>query len=173
MKKPVFITGMPGSGKTTIGKLLAYDLSVAFYDLDKLIEQHEKKTIPTIFSEKGEDHFRQIENNVLLDFMTNHAGEIYVMSLGGGTVCFFDSINKLKQAGIIIYIETSVEQLIKQLGNDTNRPLLRPNNEQELRLTLEALLEKRKPYYSKANFVVESNSDKRVTMADIVEIVGK
>ena len=59
MQRPVFFTGMPGSGKTTIGKLFAKNLSLPFYDLDELIETSEKKTIQSIFTKYGEDHFRR------------------------------------------------------------------------------------------------------------------
>jgi shikimate kinase len=174
LKKPVFITGMPGSGKTTIGKLLAYDLSVPFYDLDKLIEQHEKKTIPAIFKEEGEEHFRRIENKTLLEFLNKHRGEIYVLSLGGGTVCFFDCIKTIKLHGVLIYLETEIDQLVQQLSaNKNNRPVFDARDENGFRKQIENMLEKRKPFYTKANFTIQTSSDARITMADIVEIVGK
>lgn len=174
LKRPLFITGMPGSGKTTIGKLVAYDLSVPFYDLDKIIEAKEKRTIASIFAENGEEYFRQIENSILLNFLEEKKDEIYVLALGGGTVCFFDSINKLKKVGLLIYLETEIDQLLNQLSNqNTNRPILTSKDGIDLKTKLENILEERKNFYSKANFIIQSNPDKRITMADVVEIVGR
>jgi shikimate kinase len=174
LKKPVFITGMPGSGKTTIGKLVAYDLSVPFYDLDKLIELSEKKSIPSIFKDQGEEYFRKVENTTLLDFLKKHESEVYVLSLGGGTICFYDCIKTIKQYGVLVYLETQIEQLYMRLKYDTNaRAILPPTFDPSFMSHLESLLEKRKPFYSKANFTIQTNTDKHITMADIVEIVGR
>jgi len=161
VKGSVILTGMPGSGKSTIGKLLAFDLNVPFYDLDKIIEREEKKIVPDIFTQKGEDYFRKIENSVLLDFFEKNKNQKYVLALGGGTVCFYDCINEIKKNGTLVFLNASLDQLYQRLQfNHGSRPVLTPSYDPSFAKHLEELFEKRKRYYLQAHITVPSYDDK-------------
>lgn len=94
--RPIIIIGYMGAGKTTIGKALAKDLGIMFYDLDWYIESRMRKTVKQIFDEVGEDGFRQIEHNMLHEVAEF---ENIVLSCGGGTPCFFDNMEYMNLCG--------------------------------------------------------------------------
>lgn len=102
--RPIIIIGYMGAGKTTIGKALAKDLGVMFYDLDWYIESRMRKTVKQIFDEAGEDGFRQIEHNMLHEVAEF---ENVVLSCGGGTPCFFDNMEYMNQCGETVYLKAS------------------------------------------------------------------
>lgn len=142
---------MPGSGKSTVGELLAKKLKLKFIDLDSRIEMKEGKSIKELFSEKGENYFRHSESNVLLELLK---GDIsYVMATGGGTPCFYGNIDKLNESGVTFYLNSPVEQLTERTKADINRPLLQNKHLERIR----ELLQERKMDYLKANFQVEIN----------------
>src|SRR4029453_2479239 len=97
----LFLIGLPGSGKTTIGAALANRLSMEFVDLDKEIETREGNSVPEIFAAHGEAHFRQVESTLLLEWAT--AQRSFVMATGGGTPCFFDGIDVINKHGLSIF----------------------------------------------------------------------
>ena len=90
MQSSFFLMGMPGSGKSTLGKRLAAKLNVLFIDLDEYIVQKEKKTIETIFELHGEALFRELERNYLLEII--NSGSVFLLALGGGSPCFNNNI---------------------------------------------------------------------------------
>ena len=93
----LFLIGMPGSGKSTIGRYLAESLGLPVYDLDKLVEAAAGKSIPDIFANEGENRFRELEKEVLREVIANHPKGI--ISTGGGAPCYFDNFAKMQQAG--------------------------------------------------------------------------
>ncbi|MEP2025618.1 shikimate kinase, partial [Reichenbachiella sp.] len=99
MKYPqkIFLIGMPGSGKSTLGKELAEKLGRNFFDLDAEIERMAGWVIPDIFAQVGEDYFRELENSVLL--MLIRLNEPAVIATGGGAPCFYDNIDQMNLAG--------------------------------------------------------------------------
>ncbi len=97
-----------GSGKTTVGKLLAKSLSLEFIDLDTFIENKYRKSIATLFEEKGEQVFRRIESHALQEVATF---EDVLISTGGGAPCYFDNMALMNRTGTTIYIEASPEEL--------------------------------------------------------------
>ena len=101
----IFLIGYMGAGKTTIGKVLAKELGMQFYDLDWYIEGRMHKTIPQIFAERGEEGFRQIEHNMLHEVAEF---EDVIISCGGGTPCFFDNIDYLNQQGDVVYLKVEL-----------------------------------------------------------------
>ena len=121
--KRVILIGYMGAGKTTIGKALAQELGVTFYDLDWYISSRMRKTIAQIFEERGENGFRQIERNML------HEGaefEDVVISCGGVTPCFFDNIDYMNQQAPVVYLIADPDVLYKQLYmSKVDRPFLR------------------------------------------------
>lgn len=100
--KSIIIIGYMGAGKTTVGKALAKELGVMFYDLDWYIESRMRKTVKQIFDEVGEEGFRQIEHNMLHEVAEF---ENVVVSCGGGTPCFFDNMEYMNQSGNTIYLK--------------------------------------------------------------------
>ena len=151
--KRIILIGYMGAGKTTIGKALAQELGVTFYDLDWYISNRMRKTIAQIFEERGEDVFRQIERNMLHEVAEF---EDVVISCGGGTPCFFDNIDYMNQQAPVVYLKAEPEVLYKHLAMSKNdRPLLRGKSQEELITFIREQLEKRNPFYSKARYSLD------------------
>lgn len=147
--KKIFLTGMPGSGKSTAGKQLAALLSCPFIDLDDEIEKMAGTDIPTIFSTHGEAHFRELERKALLR-VTEDPGEA-VVATGGGTPCFFDNMDVINKNGISVFIDVSLDELISRL--DTAEKSKRPkfSGETALSTRLNELRKERINHYRKAH----------------------
>ena len=118
----IFLIGMPGSGKTTLGKQLASELQVRFVDLDDEIVQEENASIPEIFRTKGEDHFRMVESRLLHRYAAS--SESFVMATGGGAPCFHNGMQVINQSGLSIFFDVDVPELLNRLKSKTDRPLL-------------------------------------------------
>ncbi|WP_300980381.1 shikimate kinase [Nonlabens sp.] len=148
----IVLLGYMGSGKTTVGKELAKTLSVKFVDLDKEIERLENKSIPQIFKDHGDIYFRKKEKLALEDVLNSKNN--MVLSLGGGTPCYYDSMNYLNNKDEVhsIYLDVSTANLVKRLGSEkSRRPMLSGiNTEQELQHFLGKHLFERRPYYQQA-----------------------
>ena len=149
----VILIGYMGAGKTTVGKALAQELGVPFYDLDWYITNRMRKTIAQIFEERGEEGFRQIERNMLHEVAEF---EDVIISCGGGTPCFFDNIDYMNQQAPVVYLKAEPEVLYKHLAMSKNdRPLLRGKSQEELITFITEQLEKRSPYYTKAAYTLD------------------
>jgi shikimate kinase len=120
----IVLIGMPGCGKTTIGKLLAEKLNKSFIDVDSYIEEVENRTIPEIFLQ-GEIYFRDIETKAV---KKASKGEAQVISTGGGVIKRQENIEALKENGIIIFIDRPVEDIASDVDTE-NRPLLKDKKE--------------------------------------------
>lgn len=149
--KNISLIGLMGSGKSTVGAILAEKLNLEFVDLDAKIEAKIGMEISEIFAQKGEDFFRKVESEVLKDF-AEKSGQ--VISTGGGAVQNEINLQILKENSIIIYLKTSPEVLFERIKADNSRPLLQ--NEKPLE-TLCELLEKREPNYKKADIIVATD----------------
>lgn len=137
-----------GSGKTFWGRRLAETLQCPFYDLDALIVAHAGKNIPEIFAELGETGFREMERARLLNLLEQ---EPAVVSTGGGTPCFFDNMEQMNAHGRTIYLDMPLEILVQRLEKEMHqRPLLAGLAPAELPPFIEKMLEKRAPFYEKA-----------------------
>lgn len=142
-----------GSGKTTVGKALAKELGLQFYDLDWYIESRRRKTVPQLFAERGEDGFREIECNMLHEVAEF---DDIVLSCGGGTPCFFDNMDYMNRQGEVIWLKADAEVLYKHLlMGKTERPLLKGKSPDELIAFIREQLEKREPFYAKAHHVLD------------------
>ncbi len=151
--KRIFLIGYMGAGKTTVGKALTKELGIPFYDLDWYIENRRRKTIPQIFAEVGEEGFRKLEHNML-----HEVGEFedVIISCGGGTPCFFDNIDYMNQQGQVVYLRCEPEVLQKHLTmGKTERPLLKGKSEEELISFIKEQLQKREPFYNKAQYILD------------------
>lgn len=140
---------MPGSGKSTVSRLLAEKLELDFYDLDAEIEAASGKTIAEIFTE-GEEVFRKLEAATLLKSITNKKS--FVMATGGGTPCFFDGMKVMNESGITIYLDTPIDVLIARTKKKQHRPLLKENPATAIR----ELLSNRQKCYSQAVYSVNT-----------------
>ena len=144
-----------GSGKTTIGKALAKELGMPFYDLDWYIESRMRKTVKELFDSVGEEGFRQIERNMLHEVAEC---ENVIISCGGGTPCFFDNMDYINQQGDTVYLKASPEVLYGHLKmGKAVRPLLLNKTPEEVRLFIEQQLEQRRTYYEKAKYTLDVN----------------
>ena len=151
-----------GAGKTTIGRILAKDLGIPFYDLDWYIETRMRKKVKQIFDERGEDGFRIIEKNMLHEVAEF---EDVVMACGGGTPCFFDNMDYLVGQGDVVYLRGTPDVLFRHLKMGKGvRPLLLGKNDEELLEYIKENVEKREVFYMKANHIVDipcmENEDK-------------
>lgn len=173
--KRIILIGYMGAGKTTVGKALAQELGITFYDLDWYISSRMRKTIAQIFEERGEDGFRQIERNMLHEVAEF---EDVVISCGGGTPCFFDNIDYMNQQAPVIYLKAEPEVLYKHLAISKNdRPLLRGKSQDELITFIREQLDKRNPYYSKARYTLDvslmDNYEKiKISVEKIRQLLG-
>jgi shikimate kinase len=118
--KCIVLIGMPGSGKTTIGKALSKKLGLKYVDIDKYIEKSTGKTIPEIFKE-GEEIFRRLEKEAVNKFSKEKG---MIISTGGGTIKNYSNIKALKENGIRIFIDRPIENIVANV-NLGNRPLLK------------------------------------------------
>jgi len=133
-----------------------------FVDLDKEIESREGKSIKQIFSEQGEDYFRQIESKELLEWVASQ--ESFVMATGGGTPCFYEGIKVINQSGLSIFLDSPLKSLLPRLEKKTDRPLLAGDLE-EKKEKLAALRASRLQYYQQANITVEKPDLNKVMAA--------
>lgn len=151
--KSIIIIGYMGAGKTTVGKALAKELGVMFYDLDWYIESRMRKTVKQIFDEMGEEGFRQIEHNMLHEVAEF---ENVIVSCGGGTPCFFDNIDYMNQCGETVYLKASAETLYEHLKMGKGvRPLLLNKTPEEVQIFIREQLKQREPFYSKAKHIFD------------------
>ncbi len=153
----IFLTGFMGSGKTTAGKKLARLLRLTFIDMDEYIEKRERLTVQSLFENFGEAVFRKIERSCLEEILKKD--EKLVVALGGGTICYENNLEKIKKAGILIYIELPVATLTQRLENAKGkRPLLKNLKGEELTTFINNKLNERKDYYNKAHIIVSGLS---------------
>lgn len=150
----IFLVGMPGSGKSTLGKQLANKLMTTFVDLDHEIELHEQKSVSEIFAQSGEDHFRQVESKLLHQFAASQ--DSFVMATGGGAPIFFNGMDVINQSGVSIFLNVPIEILVKHTSNRSTRPLLKNENEDELREKLTKIRETRLKVYQHARITLEN-----------------
>lgn len=149
----IFLIGMPGSGKTTLGKQVAEHLQVDFVDLDLEIERQEERSISEIFREQGEDEFRLIEAKLLRTSAASTRS--FVMATGGGAPCFHKGMEVINEHGISIFLDCSVNELVERVKRNRERPLLRTNDEEELRQKLERMRASRLGCYQQAKIVLK------------------
>jgi shikimate kinase len=149
----IFLTGFMGSGKSTYGRKLANLMNLNFIDLDTYIEEEQKLSVTELFENIGEEKFREIEAEALKIILQEKKQQ--VISLGGGTICFYDNLKQIKENGILIYLELSASALFTRiLPNVSQRPLLKNYKEEELLLFIEEKLASRQSYYNQANLTV-------------------
>lgn len=169
--KIIYLTGFMGSGKTTIGHILANKIGWDFLDLDRLIEAETGKKINGIFEEQGEEYFRKLETEYLKKVSVY---QNYIISLGGGTIAFNDNLSILKTSGRIVYLKTSPEKVYVRLRFKTDRPVLKMQEQQEDKAKVIAhitsLMEKREAFYSQADIIFRTDN---LPMGKAVDLLAK
>ena len=150
--RSIFLIGMMGSGKSSTGPILAEILKYKYVDLDVLIEQLTKKTIDKVFSDEGEEYFRDLETQCLQEIIKLPS---VVVSTGGGVVLKKENWGILRQ-GIIVWLDINKEIVLNRLNSKENiRPLLKVNVER----TYEEIFQTRKDIYAQADLRVEINNE--------------
>jgi shikimate kinase len=145
----VYLCGFMGSGKTTVGSLLAKKLNYGFLDTDQMIEEKENKTIREIFETSGEPRFREIENKILKSVVATK--KKLVVALGGGSLIRKQNLTLVRKDGILIYLKTDLKTIRTRIASDPARPLLK-------KTSLETLFNARKPGYEKADLIFDTPS---------------
>lgn len=163
MKDNIALIGFMGSGKTTIGKLLAKTMEMKFVDIDKIIEATEKKSINDIFKEKGQIYFRDLEREIILQESSRNN---CVIATGGGSILDNENVKSLQETSFIVFLDASIECLYLRLKDNTTRPIL--NDAEDKKQLIEELLEKRKFLYQiSANFTI--NIDENTSIYETVD----
>lgn len=168
----IFLIGFMGSGKSYTGKRLAKALKYPFIDLDEWIETKNQQKISEIFAEKGEAAFRLVEQAALKEMLSYTK---VVISCGGGTPCFFDNLDWMKQNGLTIYLKTPVEILVNRLENEkAHRPLLQKM--ENLSQFIETKLKEREPFYCNASIIyhqqLEEEKVYEILFQNLNKIIG-
>lgn len=166
----LYLVGMMGTGKTTIGKELANHLNLDFCDLDEYIENSVGRKISDIFMCEGEPFFRDLETNSLLKLSTlNSNNNGIVIATGGGAFEREQNRSIMLNSGSVIWLLTSPKEIANRLANDTSRPLLEDASTEELEERITALLEKRQVNYQLANIHIDTEGK---TLNEIVEEIA-
>jgi len=159
--EPIYLIGFMGSGKTTLGKILAKHLNLDFIDLDLYIENKYNLSIHEIFDKYGEIYFRTIEHDTLKELSKFNNT---IISTGGGTPCYFNNISYMNDNGITIFFDEDIDVIYNRLVNDKNkRPLISNLSNSEIYKYIESTLDLRKKYYNNCKFKINSNGLKKLS----------
>jgi len=152
----IFLIGFMGSGKTTIGRHLSGLIDFDFVDTDHFIEMQQGSTISELFTQHGEDVFREMERNILLEILKL---EYVVVSTGGGLPCHGNNMDVMLAGGRVAYLKTSPQALCRRLLHSNNeRPLIRGKTEKELQQYIVAELAEREPFYNRAHIKIQTEN---------------
>jgi shikimate kinase len=143
--KNIVLTGFMGTGKSTIGQLVAAELQRDFVDMDALIEQREGRIISQIFAEKGEAYFRQLEANLCRELAGQ---EGLVIATGGGALVSEENLRVMERSGLVVCLDCEPGTLWERIGQSEDRPMLAARDESRF-VRLAALLEKRAPAHAR------------------------
>jgi shikimate kinase len=157
------LVGLPGSGKSTVGRQLARRLGVPFTDSDHVIEQRIGCSIRSFFDSQGEEAFRDLEQGVIDELMQSGSG---VIATGGGAVLRQANRDRLRAVAKVIYLRSTPEEVFRRLRHDTNRPLLQVDDPMERLRDLHA---QRDPLYREtAHFVIETGRPSIATLVNMI-----
>lgn len=143
------------AGKTTVGRALAKELNLSFYDLDWYIEERYHTNISRIFAEEGEERFRDLEHRMLHEVAEF---EDVVLACGGGTPCFSDNMTYMNQTGHTFYLKATPDTIVAHLAlSRTERPILKGLTQEELHDFVTNQLSQREPFYAQAQHIIDVN----------------
>jgi shikimate kinase len=166
--KNIYLIGLMGSGKTTLGKILSKKLDKQFYDSDHVIEEKLGVDVPMIFEYEGEAGFREREKDSLKELVSK---KNIVLATGGGIILSKSNRDLLSENGIVIYLKSNQKDLIKRMKNDKTRPLLKHGNIEEV---IKKLCKEREPLYEEiADFeIMTKNKRIHEVVNEIVTIIN-
>ena len=160
----IVLVGVPGAGKTTVGKLLAKNLGINFFDSDQVIESRAGKSVSDIFTQDGEPAFRKLEHDVIVELLDSNN---VVLALGGGSLGNDETRAKVKEA-TTVWLVTGLAQAVDRVGMNRNRPLLLGN----VRGQLADLMAAREPFYKEVAAIAVDTS-KLIPSEVVTEIVSE
>ncbi len=159
----ISLIGLPGSGKSTVGRQLARRLRIPFFDSDQVIERQLGCSIREYFEREGEARFRDVEESVLDELTQNHEG---VLSTGGGAVLRPANRERLRTRSQVVYLNSSPDELFRRLRHDVNRPLLQVADPLSRLRDLHAV---RDPLYREtAHFIMETGRPSVATLVGMI-----
>ena len=165
-KRNIFLVGPMGAGKSTIGRHLADELHLDFFDSDQEIERRTGADIAWIFDLEGEEGFRKREENVIND-LTDKQG--IVLATGGGSIVTKAVRNRLSARGIVVYLQTTIDKQVARTQRDKRRPLLQNEDPEQV---LRDLAEMRNPLYEEvADYIVDTDDQSARAVAN--QIISK
>lgn len=169
----IFLTGFMGSGKSTIGPILANTIGFEFVDVDRLVEQKANARVVEIFEKQGEQRFREFEQEVLRELV--HRSR-HVISLGGGTIANEENFRLIRDNGLIVYLQLTPDEIYQRVHHRPDRPLLwdtegRRLSPEELNQRIHQLFSAREQFYNRADVIVPS--DRRRVGVTVDEIVRR
>ena len=147
-KTNLYLVGFMGTGKTTIGRAVAYRLKYQLLDSDHEIERQEDRTVAEVFDEQGEDYFRELERRFI---DKGHAETNCVVACGGGLVVQPGMLDKLQKKGVVVCLHASLETILQRTSANRNRPLLHVDDPMD---RLRNLYAEREPIYRRAGAVI-------------------
>ncbi|MGA9120632.1 MAG: shikimate kinase [Bacteroidota bacterium] len=168
----IFLAGFMGSGKSTIGPILANTLGFEFLDIDRSIEEEQGKSVTAIFRENGEQYFRALEQAALQRVKESKG---IVVALGGGTLTNADNLRTVCTSGILVYLKISEDQLFRRLRHRGDRPMLAgadgaPLDDEQLRQRIGSLFRAREPMYAMADITLQTDETRLgVTIDHLVQ----
>jgi shikimate kinase len=161
--RSLVLVGLPGSGKSTVGRQLARRLDLPFHDSDKVIEQRLGCSIREYFDREGEAAFRDVEESVIEELAQGAGG---VIATGGGAVLRPANRQRLRAAGSVIYLRSTPEEVFRRVRHDANRPLLQV---EDPLARLRSLYEERDPLYREtAHFIIETGRPSVPTLVNMI-----
>jgi shikimate kinase len=161
--RPVILTGFMGSGKSSVGKLLAEKLSCRFVDLDAEIVEAAGLSINDIFARDGEEYFRRLESANLERILTS--GGCCVIATGGGAVINFQNREMMRNYGLVVNLKVTLEQVLDRLHGCSDRPLLAGEKAPE---RVRALMEGREHYYADADIRIDTDGKSVEDVAAVI-----
>ena len=163
----VWLIGMMGSGKSTVGRLVADRLGRPFYDTDELVAQGKDSSIPEIFADEGESGFREREKWIVEDVASRPSG---IVATGGGIVLDPANVATMRRSGSIVYLAVEVEMLSRRLGASDDRPLLAADKDERLQTIAS---ERKERYRSSADAVVDATDSIDTVVADVEAVCSE
>ena len=160
----IYLVGFMGTGKTSVGRLLAEKKRWNFIDLDELIELKERRRIVDIFAKEGEPYFRKIEKKALREVASQ---KNFVVACGGGIVLDKENIKVMKSSGLMVCLTAAPKEILKRVAANTQRPLL---NVTDPAGRIEILLKMRAPYYAQSDRTVDTT---RLSIKEVAAKISK
>jgi shikimate kinase len=167
---PVFLTGFMGVGKSKIGLVLARRMGRLFFDTDQMVELRAGKAISAIFADEGEESFRRLEHECVLETC---ARSDVVVALGGGAITRTNNIEAVRGSGLLVCLEADIDTIFARVDRRDDRPLLLGLGPEEKRAKIVTMLRERAPFYDQAHFKLRTSETQSPenTVRDLIELL--